>query len=79
MTIVTRSGQITLDKEIREALGIDVGTPLEMNRIGDHIIIKKKDSSVWRKSSGFLPKDFAEAIKGMHKDYRERMKELNQR
>ena len=75
-TVVTRSGQITLDKKLRDELGIKVGTPLETNRLGDMIIIAKKNRSVWRKSVGFLPKEFSNTLKSTKKDYRERLKKL---
>ncbi|MFQ5793699.1 MAG: AbrB/MazE/SpoVT family DNA-binding domain-containing protein [Candidatus Bipolaricaulia bacterium] len=38
---VTRQGQITIPKEIREELGIDVGDNIVFVRQGDRIFIKK--------------------------------------
>jgi AbrB family looped-hinge helix DNA binding protein len=32
-TIVTRAGQITLDKELRDELGIEVGTPVDVGAV----------------------------------------------
>jgi|TARA_B100002003_G_C13933145_1_gene453236 AbrB family looped-hinge helix DNA binding protein len=57
-TIVTRNGQITIDKHIRDELGIEVGMPLNINKLGEMIIITKKDKSFWRKRNSVLPEKF---------------------
>lgn len=75
-TIVTRSGQITLDSNIRKNLGIDVGTPLEVNQWGDMIVITKKDKNFWRKHKSVLPKNFVEILKKMRKDSTKRYSDL---
>ncbi len=57
-TTVTRNGQITLDANIRKEMGIEVGTPLEVNRMGEIIIIAKKDKGFWDRHKPVLPKGF---------------------
>ncbi|MBD3202947.1 AbrB/MazE/SpoVT family DNA-binding domain-containing protein [Candidatus Woesearchaeota archaeon] len=74
-TTVTRNGQITLTKEIRDELNIKVGTKLIINRIGSLILIKKKDKNFWDTYKGdalvkgYNPKKY-------RKDYRKRFKNL---
>ena len=76
MTTVTRSGQITLDKRIRKAMGIEVGTPLEVNKLGEMIIITKKDKHFWRRHKPVLPADFPEILKKIRKDTTKRYQHL---
>ena len=73
-TTVTRNGQITIDKHIREELGIEVGTALNVNRVGEMIIITKKDKAFWRKRKSELSPDFN--ISRVRKDSTERYKRL---
>jgi len=75
-TVVTRSGQITLEMEIRKKLGIEVGTPLEINRIGEIIMIEKKSVDFWDRCGGTLPKDFEKSLKKIRTDSRKRFKRL---
>ena len=75
-TIVTRNGQITIDKRIRDELGIEVGTPLEVNLEGERIVISKKDPAVWRRIGKFLPKDYEKILKRARVDNRKRLKRL---
>ena len=63
---VTRSGQITLTKEIREKLDIKVGDTIILNTIGKTVIITKKDSSVFEKGH-FLPDNFADILEKIRK------------
>ncbi|HKZ39988.1 MAG TPA: AbrB/MazE/SpoVT family DNA-binding domain-containing protein [Candidatus Hodarchaeales archaeon] len=64
-TTVTRGGQITLTKKIREHLGIHVGDALMINITGESAIISKRDPSVFDKHD-FLPKEF-DSILGKHR------------
>jgi antitoxin PrlF len=38
---VTEKGQVTIPKEIRDALGIDAGTEVEFERSGDTVVVRK--------------------------------------
>ena len=38
---VTEKGQVTIPKELRDALGIGAGTEVEFERSGDTIVIRK--------------------------------------
>lgn len=76
-TIVTRGGQITIPKEIRDKFGIREGTPIEVNVIDDLIVIGKRNPDFWKKCGGFLPKDFKKTLNEMRKmDSAERLKKL---
>ena len=61
-TIVTRNGQITLAKDIREQLGIQEGHKLTLNVVGNTIMITKRDPSFWKKRASFLEDDFEETL-----------------
>jgi len=61
-THVTRGGQITLPKDIRRTLEIEVGDKLIVNREGNNVIISKKDPAAFDQG-GFLPDNFEELIK----------------
>ncbi len=76
-TIVTRNGQITIPKEIRERLGIREGTPLQVNVAGNTILIVKSSPDYWKTfKGGNLPADFEETYKkiresgNIHKRFR---------
>ena len=75
-TTVTRNGQITLDVELRRHLGITTGTPIELNLVGNTIIIQKRDPDVFRRNKGFLPKNFPDILKRMRKDHTKRLQRL---
>jgi antitoxin PrlF len=38
---VTEKGQVTIPKELRDALGIGAGTAVEFDRRGDTIVVRK--------------------------------------
>jgi len=56
-TRVTRGGQITLTKDIREKLDIREGDKVRINVIGDMAFVSKKDPSAFDKHD-FLPESF---------------------
>ena len=58
-TVVTRSGQITLNKEFRKELGIKKGDKIIENIEGKRIIISKRDIKVFEKAKNFLPANFS--------------------
>ncbi len=55
---VTEKGQITIPKELRDALGIGAGTEVEFERRKDTIVVRKSDR---RPSRG---RQLAERLKG---------------
>lgn len=40
---VTDKGQVTIPKELRDALGIGAGTEVEFERLDDTIVVRKSD------------------------------------
>jgi AbrB family looped-hinge helix DNA binding protein len=78
-TIVTRNGQITIDSGIRRELGIETGTPLEMNKWGEMIIITKKSANFWRNRKSALPANFKETLKKIRADSTNRYKKMLQK
>ena len=40
---VTETGQVTIPKELRDALGIGAGTQVELERTDDAIVVRKAD------------------------------------
>ena len=56
--LVTRGGQITLTKEIRKKFGIKEGDLVNINSIGEIIIISKKNPETFN-IHGFLPESLA--------------------
>jgi AbrB family looped-hinge helix DNA binding protein len=55
---VTEKGQVTIPKELRDALGIGPGTEVEFERRKDAIVVRKSDR---RPSRG---RQLAERLKG---------------
>ncbi len=60
---VTRGYQVTIPKEIREKIGIKVGTILEIELQGDKVILKvKKDRKRYRLNKRLQPEDIEKMI-----------------
>ena len=75
-TKVTRGGQITLTKDVREKLGIKEGDKLILHVSDRSIIVTKRDPKVFDEVSGFLPDNFDEILKKIRSDSNERLKRL---
>lgn len=45
---VTENGQVTIPKDLRDALGIGAGTEVELERRKDTIVIRKSDRAPGR-------------------------------
>jgi antitoxin PrlF len=45
---VTEKGQVTIPKELRDALGIGAGTEVEFERTGDGVVVRKVRSGPTR-------------------------------
>jgi AbrB family looped-hinge helix DNA binding protein len=74
---VTRHSQVTIPKEIREAVGISEGDKVKMKVVdGKKILIEKANEEVWKECTDFLPPDFEKLLKSLHTDSRNRFKRL---
>jgi|GEM_PF-2361338 len=58
-TTITRGGQITLTKDIREKLDLHIGDTVQLNLVGSAVLVSKKDPAVFGKGN-FLPENFTE-------------------
>ena len=75
-TMVTRGGQITLTKELRDELGISEGDKVVLNRLGSIILVSKKDPGIFDRFNDFLPERFDKTLAKIRSDERERLKRL---
>ena len=74
---VTRHSQVTIPKEIREAVGIAEGDRVHMKVVeGNKIIIEKANQEAWKDCTDFLPEDFEKILKTMRTDSTKRFKRL---
>lgn len=75
-TTVTRSGQITLTKDVREKLHINEGDTLLLNICGESVLISKKNPKAFE-TRAFLPSNFSKTLKEMRKlSYSKRLHKL---
>ena len=72
-TMVTRGGQITLTKDIREKLHISEGDTIIINSIGETIVASKKNPAAFDKHS-FLPENFEKTLKKIRSSPEERLR-----
>lgn len=61
---VTRGGQITLTKDVRERLSIREGDLVNLNVVGACAIVRKRDLSAFDKKN-FLPENFEKVLEGL--------------
>ena len=74
---VTRHSQVTIPKEIREAVGITEGDRVHMKVVeGNKIIIEKANEETWKDCTNFLPEDFEKLLKSLRADSTNRFKRL---
>ena len=74
---VTRHSQVTIPKEIREAVGITEGDKVQMKVVeGNKIMIEKTTQDAWKECTDFLPVDFEKLLKSLHTDSTNRFKHL---
>jgi len=74
---VTRHSQVTIPKEIREAVGITEGDKVRMTVVeGNKIVIEKAGQDAWEDCTDFLPEDFEKILKSMRADSTARFKRL---
>jgi AbrB family looped-hinge helix DNA binding protein len=74
---VTRHSQVTIPKEIREAVGINEGDKVKMKVVeGKKILIEKADEKTWEECRDFLPEDFGKMLASLRSDSRARFKRL---
>lgn len=75
-TIVTRGGQITLTKPIRDKLMIKEGDKININTMGSLIIISKKNKKAFE-NHDFLPDNFVKILEQIRSSpYTQRLKRL---
>lgn len=73
---MTRGGQITLAKEVRDKLRIKEGDTIMLNLSGESILISKKDPKAFERSN-FLPDNFSKTLKDMRSfSYPDRLRRL---
>jgi AbrB family looped-hinge helix DNA binding protein len=74
---VTRHSQVTIPKEIREAVGIMEGDKVKMKVVdGKKILIEKANEEVWKECTDFLPEDFEKLLTSLRTDSKNRFKRL---
>jgi AbrB family looped-hinge helix DNA binding protein len=74
---VTRHSQVTIPKEIREAVGITEGDKVQMKVVeGNKIMIEKATQDAWKECTDFLPVDFEKLLKSLRTDLTNRFKRL---
>jgi AbrB family looped-hinge helix DNA binding protein len=74
---VTRHSQVTIPKEIREAVGIIEGDKVKMKVVeGNKIIIEKANQDAWKDCTDFLPEDFEKILASLRSDSTTRFKRL---
>jgi AbrB family looped-hinge helix DNA binding protein len=74
---VTRHSQVTIPKEIREAVGIIEGDTVRVKVVeGNKILIEKANKDVWKDCTDFLPEDFEKLLNSLRADSRDRFKRL---
>jgi AbrB family looped-hinge helix DNA binding protein len=73
---VTRNAQVTIPKEVREALGIGEGDRVTVRIEGGRAVIEKVSEDVWLDCTDFLPEDFEKVLGRLRADYRKRLKRL---
>jgi AbrB family looped-hinge helix DNA binding protein len=74
---VTRHSQVTIPKEIREAVGITEGDRVKMKVVeGNKIMIEKANEDAWKDCTDFLPEDFEKLLTSLRSDSTSRFKRL---
>ena len=74
---VTRHSQVTIPKEIREAVGIAEGDKVKMKVVeGNKIVIEKANEEAWKDCTDFLPEDFEKILTSLRADSTSRFKRL---
>lgn len=74
--IVTRGGQITLTRDVRERLHIKEGDTIMLNLSGESILISKKDPKAFE-TRNFLPDNFSKTLKDIRSfSYPNRLRRL---
>jgi len=73
---VTRNAQITIPKDVREALGIEEGDRVIVRVEGDRAVIEKVSEDVWSNCTDFLPEDFSGVLEKLRRDSRNRFRRM---
>ncbi|TAL45684.1 MAG: AbrB/MazE/SpoVT family DNA-binding domain-containing protein [Chitinophagaceae bacterium] len=73
--MVTRAGQITLTKDVRDKLNVKEGDIIIVNVLGNTIIASKRNPAAFEKRD-FLPDDFGKVLKSIRTSPQGRFKRL---
>jgi len=74
--IVTRGGQITLTKDVREKLHVREGDMIIINVLGDTALITKRNPKIFEKHD-FLPENYPKTLKNIRSfSWEDRLKRL---
>ncbi len=60
--MITRGGQITLTKDVRQKLNVREGDTVLINVLGDSAMVSKRDPNAFNKHN-FLPENFSKTLK----------------
>lgn len=74
--VVTRNGQITLTKDVRDKIHVTEGDRIIINTLGSTALISKRDPAAFDKH-GFLPDNFSKTLHTIRTfSWNERLKRL---
>lgn len=74
--MVTRGGQITLTKDVREKMHVREGDVVMVNILGESALVSKRDPKALEKHD-FLPENFAKTLKTIRTfSWNERLRRL---
>ncbi len=73
---VTRNAQVTIPKEIRDALDIREGDRVTMRVEGKEVVIEKVAGEVWSDCTDFLVDGFEKVLAELRADSRRRFRNL---
>lgn len=73
---VTRNAQVTIPKDVREALGISEGDRVTVRVEEGRAVIEKVSEDVWLDCTDFLPDDFEKVLSKLREDHRKRLRRL---
>ncbi|MAE49926.1 hypothetical protein CMI48_03805 [Candidatus Pacearchaeota archaeon] len=73
---ITRGGQITLTKNLREKMNVHEGDKVVLNFVDGSVMVSKKNPSVFKNIEGFLPERFENTLKKIRSDEEERLRRL---
>ncbi len=73
---ITRNFQITIPKEVREKLKLNLGDQVLIHAEGNKIIVEPTSEDVWETCTDFLPDNFEKIQEKLREDATVRFKKL---